>query len=284
MTDQTPVWFITAAASGFGKAMALEALSRGHKVIASGRYMSRLVDLETAGADIMVLEVCSPLSDIETVAEEANAKYGYITHLVNVAGYVLVGAVEETSPEQDLRAFTTNVLGTLNVTKAFLPHLRATPGHRTISNFGSVVSWQGGPGSAIYVGTKWAVSGISESLRAELAPFGINVMVIEPGWFRTGILGKGVPVYSEKSLGVYEDVGRLREMLGEVDGKQVGDTGKACRVAVDVLTRCGCGEGKDVPIRLVLGRDAFEVIGEKCRATLRLLGEWEGVVGDTDYD
>ncbi|EDU42530.1 conserved hypothetical protein [Pyrenophora tritici-repentis Pt-1C-BFP] len=97
MTDQTPVWFITAAASGFGKAMALEALSRGHKVIASGRYMSRLVDLETAGADIMVLDVCSPLSDIETVAEEANAKYGYITHLVNVAGYVLVGAVEETS-------------------------------------------------------------------------------------------------------------------------------------------------------------------------------------------
>lgn len=97
MMDPIPVWFITAAASGFGKAMALEALSRGHRVIGSGRYASRLAGLKTAGADTMILDVSSPLSDIENVAEEANAKYGYITHLVNVAGYVLVGAVEETS-------------------------------------------------------------------------------------------------------------------------------------------------------------------------------------------
>lgn len=92
-TPQIPVWFITAAASGFGKAMALEALSRGHRVIASGRYQSRLAEMKTAGADTMVLDVCSPLTEIERVAKEANEKYGYITHLVNVAGYVLVGAV-----------------------------------------------------------------------------------------------------------------------------------------------------------------------------------------------
>jgi len=96
-TPQIPVWFITAAASGFGKAMALEALSRGHRVIVSGRYKSRLAEIETAGADVMVLDVCSPLTEIGRVAKEANEKYGYITHLVNVAGYVLVGAVEETS-------------------------------------------------------------------------------------------------------------------------------------------------------------------------------------------
>jgi short-subunit dehydrogenase len=77
--------------------MALEALSRGHTVIASARSLSRLSHVKDAGADIVVLDVTSPLSEIEKVAKKANDKYGYITHLVNVAGYVLVGAVEETS-------------------------------------------------------------------------------------------------------------------------------------------------------------------------------------------
>ena len=97
MTTQPPVWFITAASSGFGKYMALEALSRGHRVFASARSLSRLSDVKDAGADIVVLDVTSPLTEIAKVAKEANDRYGYITHVVNVAGYVLVGAVEETS-------------------------------------------------------------------------------------------------------------------------------------------------------------------------------------------
>jgi NADP-dependent 3-hydroxy acid dehydrogenase YdfG len=97
MATKPPVWFITGASSGFGKYMALEALSRGHKVIASARNLSRLSDVKDAGADIVVLDVTSPLTEIAKIAKEANETYGYITHVVNVAGYVLVGAVEETS-------------------------------------------------------------------------------------------------------------------------------------------------------------------------------------------
>jgi NADP-dependent 3-hydroxy acid dehydrogenase YdfG len=98
MTSPTPpVWFITAASSGFGKYIAFEALNRGHKVIASARSVSRIADLKEAGADVIALDVTSPLPEIEKVAKEANAKYGYITHLVNAAGYILEGAVEETS-------------------------------------------------------------------------------------------------------------------------------------------------------------------------------------------
>lgn len=92
-----PVWFVTAASSGFGKSVALEALSRGHKVIASARSLSRITDLRREGADTVVLDVTSSLKELEIVAREANGKYGYINHLGNVAGYVLVGAVEETS-------------------------------------------------------------------------------------------------------------------------------------------------------------------------------------------
>lgn len=95
--SKTPVWFITASSSGFGKYMAFEALSRGHKVIASARSTAKIADLKEAGADTVALDVTAPLPELQKIAKEANDKYGYITHLVNAAGYVLVGAVEETS-------------------------------------------------------------------------------------------------------------------------------------------------------------------------------------------
>jgi NADP-dependent 3-hydroxy acid dehydrogenase YdfG len=97
MAAQTPVWFITAASSGFGKHITLEALKRGHKVIATARNPAKIADLKEAGADTVALDVTAPLPELEKVAKEANDKYGYITHLVNAAGYILVGAVEETS-------------------------------------------------------------------------------------------------------------------------------------------------------------------------------------------
>lgn len=93
----TPVWFITAASSGFGRYIALEALSRGHRVIASARSTAKIADLKEKGADVITLDVTSPLPEIEKLVREVVSKYGYINHLVNAAGYVLVGAVEETS-------------------------------------------------------------------------------------------------------------------------------------------------------------------------------------------
>ena len=104
------------------------------------------------------------------------------------------------SPAEDYATFNTNVFGTLNVSKAFTPYMRASTGHRTIANFGSIGSWSGGAGYALYAGTKWAVSGISESMRAELAPLGIAVTVIEPGYFRTGFLNANAQIKSEKRI------------------------------------------------------------------------------------
>jgi NAD(P)-dependent dehydrogenase (short-subunit alcohol dehydrogenase family) len=189
------------------------------------------------------------------------------------------------SPAEDLATFTTNVLGTLNTTKAFLPYLRTSPGHRTIANFGSVFSWQGIAGGALYCGTKWAVSGISEAMRPELAPFGIAVTVIEPGYFRTRALTPGAQLDSAKRLECYDGtVGETRRVLEMVDGKQPGDVEKAARVIVDVLSMQGKAEGKDVPGRVVLGKDAVGAIEIKCRSTLELLGEWGDIVTETDYE
>jgi short-subunit dehydrogenase len=285
-TENPPVWFITAASSGFGKYIALEALSRGHKVIASARSVSRIADLASAGADTIALDVTSPISEIEKVAKEANAKYGHINHLVNAAGYILVGAVEETSPKEDYDTFNTNVFGTLNVAKAFLPYMRATTGHRTIANFGSIGSWSGGPGYALYCGTKWAVSGISEAMRAELAPLGIAVTVVEPGYFRTGFLNPTAKIESEKRIKAYDEsaVGMIRKILGETDSKQPGDVVKGAKVVVDVLMREGLAKGKEVPVRIALGSDSPVAIREKLASTEVLLKEWEGVTTATDHE
>jgi NAD(P)-dependent dehydrogenase (short-subunit alcohol dehydrogenase family) len=190
-----------------------------------------------------------------------------------------------TSPAQDLATFSTNVFGTLNICKAFLPYLRTSQGHRTIANFGSIMSWQGVAGGALYAGTKWAVSGISESMRHELAPLGINVTVVEPGYFRTPVLHPGVQVESEKSLECYREtaVGETKKLLGMVIGHQPGDVDKGARVIVDVLTMQGAAEGKEVPMRIALGSDAPGLIGGKCKSTLGLLEEWDGIVTQTDF-
>ncbi|KAL1606465.1 hypothetical protein SLS60_003869 [Paraconiothyrium brasiliense] len=286
MAAQTPVWFITAASSGFGHYLALEALARGHHVIASGRTVSKLAALKQAGAHTVTLDVTSPLEEIKQVAEDAVARYGYITHLVNAAGYALVGAVEETSPSEDYDSFNTNVFGVLNVTKAFLPYLREGTGHRTICNFGSIASWTGGPGAALYYSAKWAVSGLSEALREEVAPFGISVTVAEPGYFRTGFLNPGAAIQSKERIQAYEEsaVGETRRALNQTDGKQMGDVVKGCRVLADVLTKSGVAEGKEVPVRVALGSDSPPTIREKIRQTEKLLDEWEGVTMATDHE
>ncbi|KAJ4356527.1 uncharacterized protein N0V89_004561 [Didymosphaeria variabile] len=285
MAEQTPVWFITAASSGFGHYLALEALARGHHVIASGRTVSKLDALKKAGAHTVALDVISPLDDIKKVAKDAVAKYGYITHLVNAAGYVLVGAVEETSPTEDYDSFNTNVIGVLNVTKAFLPYLRDGSGHRTICNFGSIASWTGGPGAALYYSAKWAVSGLSEALREEVAPFGIAVTVAEPGYFRTGFLNPGAAVQSKARIQAYEEsaAGR-RGGAGRGGWEADGDVGKGCKILVDILTKSGVGEGKEVPVRVALGSDSPPAIREKIRQTEKLLDEWEGVTMATDHE
>mgnify|MGYP004502780205 CR=1 FL=1 len=174
----------------------------------------------------------------------------------------------------------------LNVSKAFLPYVRATIGHRTVCNFGSVGSWHGGAGFGLYSGTKWACSGISESMRAELAPLGIAVTVIEPGYFRTGFLNAGTQIESERRIKEYDEtaVGKIRARLDDVDNNQPGDVVKGSRVIIDILTKSGAAEGKEVPVRVALGRDCSTGIREKIDDTLKLLGEWDSITTKTDHD
>eukprot|EP00127_Corallochytrium_limacisporum_P000232 Clim_evm49s7 gene=Clim_evmTU49s7 len=280
--SKSKVFFITAAARGFGRAIADEALSRGHRVIATGRNMNKLKDLEHENAKLMVLDVTWSQSRIQAVVDDAFKVYGRIDVLLNSAAHMLEGAVEETSAEETQDIFAVNVFGALNVTRAVLPHMRAQ-GSGTVAMFGSLGSWISKSSWTLYAATKWACSAIGEGLRDELKPLGITATVIEPGFFRTGFLDKGQKVESAVRIKAYEDsrVGEGRKALAAAARRQPGSTEKAAIVIVDILTHTGCGAGRDVPQRIVLGADCVETIRRKCQSTLNLVDEWETVANDT---
>jgi NAD(P)-dependent dehydrogenase (short-subunit alcohol dehydrogenase family) len=151
-----------------------------------------------------------------------------------------------------------------------------------IALFGSVGSWHGGAAAGLYCATKWAISGLAESLRLEVAPFGIGVCVIEPGYFRTGFLNAGAKVQTQQRIKDYDEsaVGQVRAFLEEVDNQQPGKLELGARVIVDVLS---LERGGEVPVRLVLGSDARASIKEKCESTLRYLEEEKDLIDSTDY-
>jgi len=292
-----PVWFITAASSGFGHEMALRALERGHTVITTARKTSRIQDLADRGAHTLAFDVTWPLADQQRIASDVIARYERVDYLINAAGYILEGSVEECSPAEVLDLFNTNVFGAMNTIKAFLPHLRAqelvtrSDGKElrsTIVAFGSLGSWEGGAGYSAYAMTKFCTSALMESLYEELEPFRISAVTIEPGYFRTGFLKPGARVVSAERIGAYEDestpTGKTRAALPKVDGNQPGDVVRGSKVAVDLLTVTGVAEGrKPVCDRIVLGSDCEQVIRRKCGRTLSLLEDWQDVIRSTDY-
>lgn len=293
MSSDSPVWFITGASSGFGREIALSALQRGHRVIATARDVSKISDIKQKGAHTLTVDVSAPFSELADIAASAIQEYHRVDYLVTAAGYILEGAVEEASPEEVQRQFAVNVFGTTNIIRAFLPYLREQPalkndGHRaTIVVFGSLGSWVGGASYAFYAMTKACMSSLAESLREELAPFDIQATVIEPGYFRTGFLNPGARASAADRIPAYEDPstpsGKVRKGLETLNGQQLGDVKKGASICVDILTSSGIAEGRELPLRVVLGSDCVTAIRNKCESTLELLDSWMEVSVKSDH-
>jgi NAD(P)-dependent dehydrogenase (short-subunit alcohol dehydrogenase family) len=187
-------------------------------------------------------------------------------------------------PKETYDQFNTNVFGTLNVTRVITPYMREQHSG-LIATFGSLGSWRSGPAFGLYAATKWACSAIGEGLRTELAPFGINALVIEPGYFRSNFLNADARIRSEKRIEAYDAtaVGQVRRTLDQVNNNQPGDVARGCKVIVDVLTQDGVAKGKEIPLRLCLGSDIDATIRGKIQETEKLLDEWHDVIFSTDY-
>jgi len=261
--SQQRVWLVTGANSGFGAEFVHQILARGDKVIATGRNPDKLAALSNSGAHLLKLDVTSSIDELYEIAKQAEAVYGRIDVLINNAGYVEMGTLEETTPERTFQQFNTNVFGLLNVTRAFVPYMRERRSGAVV-NIGSIGGWNGIAGAGLYCATKAAISSLSESLQLELAPFGVEVHCVEPGYFATSLLSSGnLAINKSASIADYADLNRrLEKSWTQISGKQPGDPVKAVTRTIEAVTHTGYAKDKEVPVRVVLGKDAFERSGE----------------------
>ncbi|KAK0205592.1 hypothetical protein DFS33DRAFT_780846 [Desarmillaria ectypa] len=285
MSTSQLVWLITGTSTGLGRDLALAALERGEKVIATARARSLhlLTNLKEKGAETLELDVTAPLDDLKKIAEKAVGIYGRIDVLVNNAGYILVGALEESTPEETFDQFNTNVFGALNVTRAFLPYMRARR-TGTVVWLGSIGGWRAVPNAGLYGTTKWALRGISETLNVEVSPLGLRSICIDFGYFRTSFL---TPDHRKPFVPRIDDYREITEKvenaLQAVNGKQPGNPKKGVQVMLDVVRGEGVAQGKEFPKSLLMGSDCFKDAQNQMQGYLKLQAEWEDVSKSTDF-
>ena len=278
VSNESKVWFITGASTGFGRLLAEEVLKAGGRVIATARKVERIADLTQQYPDTartFVLDVTNS-AQIEAVANEAIAVFGRIDVLVNNAGYGIAGGIEEATEAEFMPVFETNVFGLMRVTRAFLPQFRTQrSGH--IINLSSMAGLVGSAGWGYYNATKFAVEGFSEALAAEMAPLGVKVTIVEPGPFRTDFLGRS-GVLAERSIPDYhETVGKTREYFYDNAGKQRGSPLKAVHAMMDVV------KSENPPLHLILGAMAYNRFRGKLDRWYEEMAAYESVTLGADF-
>jgi NAD(P)-dependent dehydrogenase (short-subunit alcohol dehydrogenase family) len=272
------VWFITGASRGFGALIAEEALAAGDAVVATARDPSSVT--ARLGSHERLLATRLDVTD-EAEAHQAAGlavkKFGRIDVLVNNAGYGLLGAIEEASAKETEKLFGTNVFGLLGVTRAVLPHMRRQrSGH--IINLSSVGGYTGYPGWGVYGATKFAVEGISEALAGEVAPLGIHVTVVEPGFFRTDFLDETSLARTAQQIDDYrETVGKTRAHAADVNHGQRGDPRKLAKAFMQLVNAA------NPPTRLPLSSDTVERIESKNAHVAQELAAWRDIATSTDW-
>ncbi|ASR51545.1 oxidoreductase [Blastomonas fulva] len=271
-------WFITGASRGFGLRIARLALEGGANVVATARRAEAV--REALGDHPNLLAVSLDVTN-EAQAQEAVSgaagRFGRIDVLLNNAGFGLLGAVEEASAEDVERVYRTNVFGLLNVTRAVLPVMRGQRSGR-ILNISSIGGYRGSAGFGVYSSTKFAVEGLSESLHAELAPLGISVTVVEPGYFRTDFLDSSSLSVSATRIDDYNaTAGAVRGRAVDLNHAQPGNPDKLAEVLV------AFADAPNPPVRLPLGSDTVSAIEAKHAADAAILAEWHEVSVSTDF-
>ena len=271
-------WFITGASRGFGLRIARLALEQGDNVVATARRAEAVI--EALGNRERLLALPLDVTDevqAKAAAAAAVEAFGSIDVLLNNAGFGLLGAVEEASAADVEAVYRTNVFGLLNVTRAVLPLMRAQRSGR-ILNISSIGGYRAGPGFGVYSSTKFAVEGLSESLHAELAPLGVHVTVVEPGYFRTDFLDATSLTVSGGEIADYaETAGRVRRIAADLNHGQPGDPDRLAQVIVDFA------DAANPPVRLPLGSDTVAAIEAKHVSDAEIVAKWRDVSVSTDF-
>ena len=271
-------WFITGVSSGFGRELTRQLLERGDRVVGTVRDTGKVADLREQYPETFRAEVLdvTDTAAIRTVIERSFAQLGRIEVIISNAGYGLFGAAEELSDAQVEHIVATNLLGSIQLIRAVLPHLRAQGGGRVIqiSSYGGQVAF---PGISMYHATKWGIEGFVESVAQEVASFGIGITLVEPGGARTEFrygsaqVAALMPIYDETPAHSFV------RMLDPNNGLAPGDPARmAARIieSVDV---------EPAPLRMVLGAQALESTLTTLRKRLATFEAQTALAASTDF-
>ena len=268
---------ITGASSGFGQALAREALNAGHRVVGTVRSEEARSALEAVApgqAFGRLLDV-TDLAAIEPTVAAIERDIGPLDVLVNSAGYGHEGILEESPLAEMRRQFEVNLFGAVAMIQAVLPYMRRRRrGH--ILNITSMGGYITMPGIAYYCGSKFALEGVSEALGKEVAGLGIAVTAVAPGSFRTDWAGRSM-VRSPRTIADYDALfDPVRQARQEKSGKHPGDPRKAARAMLQAI------DAENPPAHLLLGSDALGLVRQKLKALEEEIAAWEEVTRSTD--
>ncbi|MFP3979045.1 SDR family oxidoreductase [Marinobacter sp. KMM 10035] len=272
----TKTWLITGTSTGLGRLLTERLLERGDRVVATLRQPDALKALAEQYGDqlhIFALDVTDARA-IKTVVTDAFMRVGRIDVVVSNAGYALFGAAEEASSAQVERQIATNLAGSIQLIRAVLPYLRAQGGGRIVqlSSEGGQIAY---PNFSFYHATKWGIEGFVESVAQEVAPFGIDFLIVEPGPTGTNFV-EGLD--RAQIMACYEDTpaGEVRRALASGAFAIKGDAHKTvdAMIAVTDATR--------PPLRLALGSTAYTSISQALTHRLDLLEQQKDVALSAD--
>jgi NAD(P)-dependent dehydrogenase (short-subunit alcohol dehydrogenase family) len=275
MTVRT--WFITGVNSGFGRLMTEQLLKRGDRVAGTARKMDSLIDMKEKFGNHLWLRPLD-LTDTPTirhVVDAAFADLGRIDVVVNNAGYGLVGAAEELLDEQIIHQLNTNVVGPIQVVRAALPHLRAQGGGRIIQLSSMGGQWAM-PGLSLYHASKWAVEGFFESTIHDIAPFNVQVTIVEPGSARTEFAANSAAISPAMDAYAQTPAGAVRRIIEPGFRSQPGDPGKMAQAMIASVDQ------NPAPKRLALGTDAYNNIRTALAERLDALEAQREIAMSTD--
>ena len=272
------VWFITGASKGFGLALVKLLLSNGNKVAATSRNapdIEKHFDGKRENLLALTVDITNPTETKHAISKTIE-KFGRLDVVVNNSGYAILGSVEAISYEEYRQSMEVNVFGTFNVAHSAMPYLRKQ-GSGHIINLSSVAGYRGFGNSASYASAKFAVIGLSEALAEEAKPFGVNVTVVAPGFFRTSFLEEGSYQEAKNTIPEYNAEER-KIALKQMNGKQPGDPDKLAAALVNIA------EEENPPVHLLMGPDAWQMLEDKRKAEREEFETWKHITVSTNFD
>ena len=257
MTDKK-VWFITGAGRGMGVDFARAALAAGNAVVATGRNTDAVSKAVGQAENLLVVKLdVTSRADAESAVQAALERFGRIDVLINNAANFYAGYFEELTPEQIEQQLATGLIGPMNVTRAVLPVMRT-------QRSGNIISISSGAGlmgfefNSAYCAAKFGLEGWMEGLQPEVAPFGINTTIVNPGFFRTELLTQESTNYAEPSIADYaERHAARREWYEAQNGQQSGDPAKLAQALLTIASL------QSPPRRFIAGADAIAIAEQK---------------------